>query len=105
MHKGASPWVGYKSPFSVIFWFDMRTITNDPNNRNREAVKQEIMRVLNGGFWLKSGSMQINKVYEKAENIFTGFTLDEIDNQFLMHPFAGFRFAGELGISETCINE
>ena len=27
----------YTTPFSVIFWFDMRTITNDPNNRNTEA--------------------------------------------------------------------
>lgn len=95
----------YTTPFSVIFWFDMRTIANDPNNRNTEAVKQQIMRVLNGGIWLRSGSMKINRVYAKAENIFAGFTLDEIDNQFLMHPFAGFRFAGELGIDETCLTD
>lgn len=95
----------YKSPFSIIFWFDMRTVTNDANNRNRESVKQQIMRVLNGGFWLRVGSMRINRVYEKAENIFTGFTLDEIDNQFLMHPFAGFRFEGELEVDETCLTD
>ena len=83
----------------------MRTVTNDANNRNRESVKQQIMRVLNGGFWLRVGSMRINRVYEKAENIFTGFTLDEIDNQFLMHPFAGFRFEGELEVDETCLTD
>lgn len=91
----------FKVPFSIIFWFDIRTI-ND--NRDKESVKQQIIRVLNGGFWLKVGSMQINEVYEKAENIFAGFSLDEIDNQFLMHPYCGFRFSGELGISEQCLN-
>lgn len=93
----------YKAPFSIIFWFDMRTITNDANNRNIEAVKQQIIRVLNGGILLRHGSMKITRVYTKAENIFAGFTLDEIDNQFLMHPFAGFRFAGELEIGATCV--
>lgn len=95
-----SEWI---APFSIIFWFDMRTITNDANNRNTEAVKAEILRVLNGGFWLRSGRIKINRVYEKAENIYRGFTLDEIDNQFLMHPFAGFRFEGEMKIEQPCL--
>lgn len=93
----------WKAPFSIIFWFDMRTITNDANNRNTEAVKAEILRVLNGGFWLRSGKITIKRVYEKAENIYRGFTLDEIDNQFLMHPFAGFRFEGEMSIEQPCL--
>lgn len=93
----------WKAPFAIIFWFDMRTITNDRNNRNTEAVKAEILHVLNGGFQLKSGRLVINRVYEKAENIYRGFTLDEIDNQFLMHPFAGFRFEGELAIEQPCL--
>lgn len=95
-----SEWI---TPFSIVFWFDMRTITNDANNRNTEAVKAEILRVLNGGFWLRSGRIKINRVYEKAENIYRGFTLDEIDNQFLMHPFAGFRFEGEMKIEQPCL--
>jgi hypothetical protein len=63
------------------------------------------LTVLNGGFWLKDGTIVINRIYELAENVYRGFTLDEIDNQFLMHPFAGFRFAGELGIDETCLTD
>lgn len=94
---------GYSVPVSIIFWFDMRTVTNDPDNRNLEAVKLQIMKALNGGFWLREGSMSFNRVFEKAENIYQGFTLDEVDNQFLMAPYAGFRFVGEIGITETCI--
>jgi hypothetical protein len=88
--------------FSLIFWFDMRTIYNDPNVRNKEDVKSQILKILNGGFHLKSGRIRLYKIYEKAENIYDDFSLDEIDNQFLMHPFAGFKFTGEMIVFENC---
>lgn len=92
-----------KTEFSVIFWLDLRKVyPNDPTNRNTEALKAEILRVMNGGYWKKSGTFRINRIYELAENIYRGFTLDEIDNQFLMHPYAGFRFTGEMSIDEPC---
>lgn len=94
--------VGIKTVFSIIFWFDYRKIYNDASTRNKEDLKRQILDVLNGGFWLRSGSLRINKVYELAENIYRGFSLDEIDNQFLMHPFGGIRFEGELSVNETC---
>ena len=94
--------IGLKTTFSLIFWFDFRKIFNDASDRNKEAVKRQILDVLNGGFWLKHGRLKITKVYELAENIYRGFSLDEIDNQFLMHPYGGFRFEGELSIGETC---
>lgn len=88
--------------FSIIFWFDLRKIFNDANNRNTEDVKSQILKILNGGFHLKSGRIKMNRVYETAENIYKGFSLDEVDNQFLMHPFYGFRFAGEMTVFENC---
>lgn len=94
--------IGIKTVFSIIFWFDYRKIYNDASVRNKEDLKRQILDVLNGGFRLINGSYRINKVYELAENIYRGFSLDEIDNQFLMHPFGGFRFEGELSIEETC---
>lgn len=94
--------IGLKTSFSLIFWFDFRKIFNDASDRNKEAVKRQILDVLNGGFWLKHGRLKITKVYELAENIYRGFSLDEIDNQFLMHPYGGFRFYGELSIGESC---
>lgn len=90
-----------KTPFSLIVWVDMRTM-DDNDERNTEAVKQQVLRVLNGGLFLRNGSITINKIYERAENVFAGFTLDEVDNQFLMQPFAGFRFYGEMAINDEC---
>lgn len=91
-----------KSPFSLIFWFDLRRIYNESSNRNTEALKADILRVLNGGFQLRNGRIKINRIYEQSENIYRGFSLDEVDNQFLMHPYAGFRFEGDLTITEPC---
>ena len=94
--------IGINTAFSIIFWFDYRKIFNNASDRNKEELKRQILDVLNGGVWLRNGSYKINKVYELAENIYRGFSLDEIDNQFLMHPFGGFRFEGKLSIGETC---
>jgi hypothetical protein len=94
--------VGINTPFSIIFWLDYRRIFNSADIRNKEEVKRQILDTLNGAFVLKEGTFKINKIYELAENIYRGFSLDEIDNQFLMHPYGGFRFEGELKVQETC---
>lgn len=94
----------FKVPFSVIFWVDMRTIDN-VDERNTEYVKQQITRILNGGLWLRHGSIKIEEIFERAENVFKGFTLDEVDNQFMMHPYCGWRFSGTMSVSDNCIAE
>lgn len=93
-----------KAPFSLIVWVDLRTIETE-DERNTESIKQDILRTLNGKLWMKEGRITINKIWEKAENIFKGFTLDEIDNQFLMQPFCGWRFEGILEAYTDCSTE
>lgn len=87
--------------YSLIFWHDLRTIPGT-DGRNTEIVKAEVLKVLNGGFWLKSGRVNVTRIFEQAENIYRGYSLDEVDNQYLMHPYAGFRITGELYINESC---
>lgn len=86
--------------FSLIVWCDLRTISTE---RGTEGVKEEILNILNGHVHLHSGRMTINKIYERAENVFRGFDYEEIDNQFNMHPFAAFRFEGELLVDTLCM--
>lgn len=91
-------------PFSLIVWVDMREverIMNLPDERNTEYVKEAVLSVLEGTNPRK-GSILIDKIYERAENVFQGFTLDEVDNQFLMSPFAGFRITGEMIVTNDC---
>lgn len=99
------PWAReITAPFSLIVWFDLRRVYNEAENRNTELLKAEILRVLNGraGWHLTHGRVTVNRIYERAENIYRGYSLSEVDNQFLMHPFAGFRFEGKLQFDELC---
>ena len=99
------PWARQiKAPFSLIVWFDLTRVYGSRTNRNTEKIKSDILHILNGrAEWhLSHGRIVINKIYERAENIYKGYTLSEIDNQFLMHPFAGLRFEGLLEFDELC---
>ena len=92
------------APFALIVWFDLTRIYDTITNRNTEKLKSDILWVLNGrsGWHLPQGRVTINRIYERAENIYKGYTLSEIDNQFLMHPYGGFRFEGVLEYEEFC---
>ena len=93
------------APFGLIFWFDLRRVYGVADNRNTEYLKAQVLRVLQGleGWHLSDGRVVVNRIYERVENIYRGYSLSEIDNQFLMHPFAGFRLDGVLEYNELCI--
>ena len=99
------PWARQiKAPFSLIVWFDLTRVYGSRTNRNTEKIKSDILHILNGraDWHLTNGRIVINKIYERAENIYKGYTLSEIDNQFLMHPFGGLKFEGLLEFDELC---
>lgn len=94
-----------QTPFSIIFWFDLTRVYNESENRDISHIKNEILTLLNGrtGLILHSGGhIAINRIYEQCENIYRGYTLSEIDNQFLMHPYAGLRFDGTMKMPQPC---
>lgn len=88
--------------FSLIVWIDMRTV-EDSDERNTEAVKAQVLRALNGGIRMRHGAFRIDEIYTRAENVFQGFTTDEVDNQYLMSPFCGLRFHGVLNVMDVCV--
>jgi hypothetical protein len=99
------PWIReFKVPFGLIVWFDLRLVYGSLTNRNTEKLKAEVLKVLNGrdGWHLTQGRIVVEKIYERAENIYKGYSLNEIDNQFLMHPYGGFRIEGYLEYEELC---
>lgn len=101
----AGPWArNVKVPFGLVVWFDLTRVYNSATNRNTEKLKADVLHVLSGraGWHLSGGKITISKIYERAENIYRGYTLSEVDNQFLMHPFGGFRFDGIIEFSEVC---
>lgn len=91
---------GVKAPFSLIVWADIRKI--DRTDRNAEAMKENVLKVLNGGTRTIAGHFEINRIYERAENVFEGFTLDEVTNQYTMHPYIALRFVGQVYTHTHC---
>lgn len=89
--------------YSLIVWCNIDKIQG-AQNRNTEFVKSEILKALNKTF-LKSGRLTVSKIYEQAENVYKGFTLDEISNQYMMHPYYAFRLVGEITVNESCYNK
>lgn len=85
---------------SFIIWFDFRKVFNG-YNRNREQVKADILKAFND-MTLRHGHFTVRRVYELAENIYDGFSLEETDNQFLMSPYGGFRLTGDVLIHANC---
>ena len=100
------PWAReLKAPFGLVLWMDLHRVWDEPDNRNTERLKADVLRILSGrtGFVLSDGRLTVQRVFERFENIYKGYTLSEIDNQFLMHPFAGMRFEGVIEFSEPCL--
>lgn len=89
------------SPIALIFWFHMRDVFDSSNIRDLESIKLDILRATRD-FYLTSGRVFFNKIYNHGPNIFREFTLDEADAQALLHPYAGLRFEGEIVYDEPC---
>ena len=92
-----------RAPFSLIVWVDLRSVGATYDDRNTEQLKEQILKTLRRA-WIKHGAITLERVYERAENVFEGYSLQEVDNQYLMSPFAGFRITGEMQIDEECDN-
>lgn len=97
--------VRIKSPFSLIVWVDMRIVEktmNMPDERNTEYIKEQVLSAISTAR-LHKGSVSVSRIYQRAENVWDGFTMDEIQNQYMMSPFAGFRFTGEMIVTNDCV--
>lgn len=92
-----------KCPISLVLWCDLSTIYPEAKDRNTEEIKRQILRVLTMLTMPSGSSIAISKIYEQAENIFRGYSLKEIDSQFLMQPFAGLRIDGYITYQEPCL--
>lgn len=90
-----------KTPCSLIIWYNLKKIYGCNTERNTEAIKAEVLRKLSD-MTIASGRFSVEKIYEKAENIYKGYSLKEIDSQYLMQPYGGLRIEGTLTFIEPC---
>ena len=102
---------------AIIFWYDLSSIYEDETVMHTEEVKDEIMRVLTTpGLITTTGKLVINDIYERFENIYKGYSIEkiynnytykgegiqDIDKQFFMYPYAGILIEFSLTTRELC---
>lgn len=102
---------------AIVFWYDLSSIYEDETVLHAEEVKDEIIRVLTTpGVITTTGKLTINNIYERFENIYKGYSIEkiynnydysgqniqDIDKQFFMYPYAGIRIEFTLTTRELC---
>lgn len=92
-----------KAPFSLVVWVDMRTI-EEVDDRNIYDLELKVLDAVASPGVIRHGGLSVGRIYHKAENVFSGLSVDEVDNQFMMSPFCGLRIELELWVDEDCTN-
>lgn len=102
---------------AIVFWYNIDTIFSNAETLNTEEVKDEIIRLLTTpGIIKTTGKLEINSIYERFENIYKGYSIEKIynnytyqgediqniDKQFFMYPYAGIRIEFTLTTRELC---
>lgn len=102
---------------AIIFWFNLDSIFSDNDAMYTEEIKDEIIRVLSTpGIVKQTGKLTINEIYERFENIYSGYSIEKIynsyqysgqdiqslDKMFFMHPYSGLRFEFTITTRELC---
>ena len=83
--------VSLSTKLSLIFWLDFRSVyPNDWTARTVEHPKAEAIEALRL-MSLRFSSVRLLKAYVDASNVYKGFTDKEIEEQYLMRPYGGFR--------------
>ena len=102
---------------AIVFWYDLSRIYEDQSVIYTEEIKDEILRVLTTpGIITTTGKFTINDIYERFENIYSGYSIEkiynnyiyrgqgiqDIDKQFFMYPYAGIRIEFTITTRELC---
>lgn len=102
---------------ALVFWYNLKSIYADSTVLHTEEIKDEVLRLLTTpGIITYTGRIEISRVYERFENLYQGFSIEkiynqytyqgegiqDIDKQFFMYPYAGLRIEFTITTRELC---
>jgi hypothetical protein len=86
---------------NLIVWFNIESVYGPVAEQIlTDSIKKDIVLALAPKFY-PMATINVLEVYESAENIFRYYPLTQVNTQFLMLPYYGFRFV--LNIKEKTI--
>lgn len=93
--------MGLRVRASLVVWFNVATIYSDDTMLYTEEVKEILLRQLFKRGVMKHTSVEVLTVHEKPENVFR-YNIRQIDDQYLLYPYHGFRIEFNLTVREEC---
>lgn len=87
---------------SLVFWFDYEKVFGEKDLHSKDEVKLQVLEALREARII-GGKLKVLRFWDQSENVFKGFGLDEVENQYLTHPFGGFRIECKYIIEEDCL--
>lgn len=100
IEPGFGAYGNFSTQLSIVFYFNLKRINSSKDYRFNEELLKAVMdkiRTISGYVWFSP-----ERVYEKADSIFSGFDHHEISTQLLEYPWGGFRIEGTLRYEEEC---
>ncbi len=88
--------------YSFIVWYNITTVVDPEEHRNRELVKKTVIRALSSITKKKLETLTIDTIEKDPDRIFREYSFNEIDSQYLIHPYAGLRINGKLSFKDNC---
>lgn len=87
---------------SIIFWFNLKEIDPTIDYRYIEFLKGHAQRKITEVSFSPMSSIEIQNVYDTAEQVFKGYDMAKSTAELFSHPYGGFRFETELIYLEDC---
>lgn len=88
----------FKDPVDLIVWVDLNAIDSSKDYIYTEELIQDVLSVLN-----RDSGVTVARVWDdKVEDIFRGYTLQDLNRDLLMYPYAAFRIEMYLQYQFEC---
>ena len=93
----------YEVETSIVFWANLKKIDSAKgvNYYFAEELKNDV-RTLLTNMHPKSSNFEINRIIEDKDDVFSEYTFKQIDKQYFMYPYVGFRVDLNLIVREKC---
>jgi len=88
--------------FGLVFWFNIEDVyPNNYSNKTLENIKSHVINVLKTNT-ITSAHINIDKIYQDPENVFSDYTTEDERTHFLMRPYGGLKIEGTLKYWPDC---
>lgn len=102
---------------ALVIWYKLDTIFPDAEFIQSERLKADVLTALTTpGFIKNAGRLEVQKIFERFDSIYKGYSLEKIynnfiysgediqsiDKQFFMYPYGGMRIEFKLTTRELC---